>query len=69
MATVAPHARILVVLRNPVDRFYSEYVALCNDVKVLLIVHASWGLLTGLEVVFVGRSFSVNMRRSAGCLL
>ena len=48
MATVAPHARILVVLRNPVDRFYSEYVALCNDGKVLFIVHASWCILTGL---------------------
>jgi hypothetical protein len=29
MAAVVPHARILVVLRNPVDRFYSEYVCMC----------------------------------------
>ena len=54
MATVAPHARILVVLRNPVDRFYSEYVALCSAGKALLIVHASWGLPTCVEVVSCG---------------
>ncbi len=34
MAAVVPHARILVVLRNPVDRFYSEYVCMCVCVCV-----------------------------------
>jgi hypothetical protein len=46
MSGVVPDARIIIILRHPVDRFYSEYVATVPPTCSPLLLSRSCGFLS-----------------------